>query len=76
MIGIFDKNDNICYLYLTKVVDMVKILLGSRIPEPVVKELRGYCKSRGIVMSHFVSKAIEEKLRKVNREKKQKEKKQ
>ena len=55
---------------------MVKILLGSRISEPVVKELRGYCKSHGIVMSHFVSKAIEEKLRKINRnEKKQKEKK-
>ncbi len=55
---------------------MVKILLGSRISEPVVKELRGYCKSRGIVMSHFVSKAIEEKLRKVNRkQKKQKGKK-
>jgi len=48
---------------------MVKILLGSRIPVPVVKELRGYCKSHGIVMSHFVSKAIEEKLRKVNRKK-------
>ena len=56
---------------------MVKILLGSRISEPVVKELRGYCKSHGIVMSHFVSKAIEEKLRKVNRkEKEQKNKKQ
>jgi len=49
---------------------MVKILLGSRIFEPVVKELRGYCKSHGIVMSHFVSKAIEEKLRKVNRKQK------
>lgn len=56
---------------------MVKILLGSRIPEPVVEELRGYCKSHGIVMNHFISKAIEEKLRKVNREeKKKKEKKQ
>ena len=55
---------------------MVKILLGSRISEPVVKELRGYCKSRGIVMSHFVSMAIEEKLRKENRkQKKQKGKK-
>ena len=50
---------------------MVKILLGSRIPGPVVKELRGYCRSHGIVMSHFVSKAIEEKLRKVNRKEKE-----
>jgi len=54
---------------------MVKILLGSRISEPVVKELRGYCKSHGIVMSHFVSKAIEEKLRKINRNEKSKKKK-
>jgi hypothetical protein len=56
---------------------MKKILIGSRIPESVIMELREYCKSHGIMMNHFVSKAIEEKLRKVKRiERKEKEEKQ
>ena len=46
---------------------MVKKLLGSRIPEPLVLELREYCKSHGILMNHFVSEAIEAKLKKVKR---------
>jgi len=56
---------------------MAKILLGARIPEPVIKELRGYCNSHGILINHFVSEAIKEKLKKVIRiERKKKEEKQ
>ncbi|GAI02228.1 unnamed protein product [marine sediment metagenome] len=44
-----------------------KILIGSRIPESVIKELRDYCKSHGILINHFVSEAIKEKLKKVKR---------
>ena len=44
-----------------------KKLIGVRIPESVIKELREYCKSRGFLMSHFVSQAIEERLKKVKR---------
>jgi len=46
-----------------------KILIGSRIPESVIIELREYCKSHGILMNHFVSEAIKEKLKKVKRSK-------
>jgi len=46
---------------------MRKKLIGSRIPEPVIIELREYCKSHGILMNHFVSEAIKEKLRKIKR---------
>jgi hypothetical protein len=54
-----------------------KILIGSRIPEPVVIELREYCTSHGILINHFVSEAIREKLRKLKRKgKKDKEEKQ
>ena len=56
---------------------MVKKLLGARIPEPVIVELREYCKSHGIMINYFISKAIEERLRKVKRiERKKKEEKQ
>jgi len=53
-----------------------KILIGSRIPEPVIIELREYCKSHGILINHFVSEAIKEKLKKEKRseEKKKAEK--
>jgi hypothetical protein len=44
-----------------------KILMGSRIPEPLALELREYCKSHGILMNHFVSEAIKEKLKKIKR---------
>ncbi|MBU4510570.1 hypothetical protein KJ830_05935 [bacterium] len=44
-----------------------KKLIGSRIPEPLVIELREYCKSHGILINHFVSEAINEKLKKVKR---------
>lgn len=72
----FDKNVNICYHLTTEVADMEKILLGARIPEPVIIELREYCKSNGILINHFVSEAIEEKLRKIKRiERKKKEEK-
>ena len=48
-------------------MDTKKILIGSRIPESVIIELRDYCKSHGILMNHFVSEAIEAKLKKVKR---------
>jgi len=46
---------------------MVKKLLGARIPETLVLELREYCKSHGILMNHFVSEAIKAKLKKAKR---------
>jgi len=48
-------------------MDTKKKLIGVRIPESVIIELRGYCKSHGFLISHFVSKAIEERLKKVKR---------
>ena len=44
-----------------------KKLLGARIPEPLIIELRSYCKSHGILINHFVFRAIEERLKKVKR---------
>ncbi len=44
-----------------------KILMGSRIPESVIIELREFCKSHGILINHFVSEAIKAKLKKVKR---------
>ena len=46
---------------------MTKILLGSRLPKTIILELREYCKSHGILINHFVSEAIEEKLKKIKR---------
>jgi transposase len=51
-------------------MDTKKILIGSRIPESVIIELREYCKSHGILMNHFVSEAIKAKLKKVKRSEK------
>ena len=48
-------------------IDTKKKLIGVRIPESVIMELRGYCKSHGFLMSHFVSQAIEERLKKVKK---------
>ena len=44
-------------------MDTKKKLIGVRIPESVIIELREYCKSHGILINHFVSEAIEKKLR-------------
>ena len=44
-----------------------KILIGSRIPEPLALELREYCKSHGILINYFVAEAIKTKLRKATR---------
>ncbi|MCJ7656249.1 MAG: hypothetical protein MUO55_00500 [Candidatus Atribacteria bacterium] len=44
-----------------------KKLIGARIPESVIMELKSYCKSHGILLNHFVSEAIKEKLKKVKR---------
>ena len=75
----FDKVDNICYHQLTEVniMDTKKKLIGVRIPESVIIELREYCKSHGFLISHFVSQAIEERLKKIKRsEEKEKAEKQ
>lgn len=48
-------------------MDTKKKLIGTRIPESVIIELREYCKVHGILISHFVSQAIEERLKKVKR---------
>jgi len=46
---------------------MRKKLIGTRISESVITELREYCKSHGILINHFVSEAIKEKLKKIKR---------
>jgi len=46
---------------------MRKKLIGTRIPESIVMELKDYCKSNGILMNHFVANAIQEKLRKLKK---------
>ena len=48
-------------------MDTRKKLIGVRISESVIIELKEYCKSHGFLMSHFVSRAIEERLKKVKR---------
>ncbi|MBU4228256.1 hypothetical protein KJ987_08400 [bacterium] len=48
-------------------MDTKKKLIGVRIPESVIIELKEYCKSHGFLISHFVSQAIEERLKKVKR---------
>ena len=46
---------------------MRKKLIGVRISDSVIIELRAHCKSHGILINHFVSEAIKSKLRKVKR---------
>jgi len=46
---------------------MRKKLIGIRISESIVIELKDYCKSNGTLMSHFVASAIQEKLRKLRK---------
>ena len=48
-------------------MDTKKKLIGVRIPKPIIIELREYCKSHGILISHFVSEAIKTKLDKAKR---------
>ena len=49
---------------------MRKKLIGTRIPESIVMELKDYCKSNGILMSHLVASAIQEKLKKLKKKQK------
>jgi predicted DNA binding CopG/RHH family protein len=44
-----------------------KKLIGTRIPESVIAELKEYCNSHGILINHFVSEAIKAKLDRVKR---------
>ena len=46
---------------------MQKKLIGTRIPESIINEMKEYCSSNGILMNHFVANAIQEKLRKIKR---------
>jgi hypothetical protein len=46
---------------------MKKILIGARIAEPIIIELREYCKSHGILINYFISEAIKEKLIEIKR---------
>ena len=48
-------------------MDVKKKLIGVRIPKPIIIELREYCKSHGILISHFVFEAIKTKLDKAKR---------
>lgn len=52
---------------------MKKKLIGARLPEPIILELKEYCKAHGILINYFVSKSIEERLRKLKRTKPRKE---
>ena len=46
---------------------MKKKLIGTRLPELIIIELKEYCKLHGILINHFVAKSIEERLRKVKK---------
>ena len=42
---------------------MGKALLGARLPVNLIAELRSFCKPRGILINHFVAKAVIERLK-------------
>jgi len=46
---------------------MKKKLIGTRISESLIIELKEYCKSQGILMNHFISNAIKEKLKRIKK---------
>jgi len=48
-------------------MDSKKKLIGIRIPESIIIDLKEYCKSHGFLISHFVAKAIEERLKKAKK---------
>jgi hypothetical protein len=52
---------------------MRKKLIGTRIPESIVMELKDYCNSNGILMNHFVANAIQERLYKFKKKQKRAE---
>ncbi len=41
---------------------MVEVQIGPRVPKSLAKELRTFCKKRGMVMNHLVTEALREKL--------------
>ena len=41
---------------------MEKVLLGARLPKPIVGDLKKFCRTHGLKMSYLVSEAIREKL--------------
>jgi len=46
---------------------MNKKLLGVRIPESLIHELKAYCRKNGILMNYFVANAINEKLKDISK---------
>ncbi len=41
---------------------MEKVLLGARIPKPLIGDLKKFCQRHGLKISYLVSEAIQEKL--------------
>ena len=41
---------------------MEKTLLGARVPNPLIGDLKKFCQKHGLKISYFVSEAIQEKL--------------
>ena len=46
---------------------MKKKLMGIRISESLIDELKEYCRPNGILINHFVASAIKEKLKKLKK---------
>ncbi len=41
---------------------MEKVLLGVRVPKPLIGDLKKFCQRHGLKISYLVSEAIQEKL--------------
>ena len=41
---------------------MEKVLLGARVPKPLIRDLKKFCQRHGLKISYLVSEAIQEKL--------------
>ena len=41
---------------------MEKVLLGARVPKPLIGDLKKFCQRHGLKISYLVSEAIQEKL--------------
>ncbi len=41
---------------------MERVLLGARVPKPLIGDLKKFCQRHGLKISYLVSEAIQEKL--------------
>ncbi len=41
---------------------MAEVQIGPRVPKSLAEELKTFCKKHGLVMNHFVTEALREKL--------------